>query len=327
MIKIQLDNVTKTELISMHLNDAKKAKTGLFNILQEKKIKSFLKHKHYKIYTFFYEPSGELNKSKIEKLLLADKSQMVKYISILGKYHPNDPKDVKASNELIDNIFKYDSFSKRKVAYDIMKKMDVRVCPYCNRQYTVTLKNHKVRPQFDHYFPKSEYPYLALTLFNLVPSCSICNLSKSSLDTDIDPILYPFDEEFGEEIIFCTKIHEGVSITKYLHGLTDEFDVKIANPKGIMTAKVNKQVNVLHLEDLYNEHKDYIQDIAKNHYINSEKRADELLTIYPLLFRSKIEVMNTFYMNDIRKDNWGNRPLSKLTKDICDELEIQKKIY
>lgn len=326
MIKILLDDFVKQEISDMHWKDATSTKTptGLYNILNNKKIRSLLKRKHIKIYRFFYDSKGILDKAKVKSFLKADKAQMEKYITILGRYNSKDPADVKASKELLDNVFRYDSFSGRNVAYDIMRKMDVRVCPYCNRQYTVTLRDSKVRPQYDHYFSKAEYPYLALTLFNLVPSCGICNLAKSSLDTVSEPIIYPYEEEFGEDIVFRTEMYKGASLIKYLHGLTDEFNVEIKNPKGIMTDEVNEQIKTLHLKDLYNEHKDYIRDIAKSHYINTEKRAKELHKMYPLLFKDEVDVINSFYMNDIRKDNWGKRPLSKLTKDIYDELGIHK---
>lgn len=324
MIKILLDDSVKQELIDMHWEDATKAPTGLYKNLQNKNVKVLLKRKYTKIYSFFYDAKGKPEKAKVETFLKADKAQMEKYISGWGGYDPDDPIAVKASNKLLEKVFRYDNFSSRNVAYDIMRKMDVRVCPYCNRQYTITLRDSKVRPQYDHYFPKAVYPYLALTLFNLVPSCGICNLAKSSLDTVSEPILYPYEEEFGKDIVFRTEMHKGASLLKYLHGLTDEFNVKIKNPYRIMKKQVDEQIDTLHLEKLYNEHKDYIRDIAKSHYINTEKRAKELHKMYPLLFKEEIDVINTFYMNDIRKDNWGKRPLSKLTKDIYDELGIHK---
>ena len=324
MIKIQLDDATKDEIIKMHWDDAKNTSTGLYNVLQDSATQSLLKSNHSKIYNFFFDSKGLLDEAKLESFLKADKAKMRYYIRKLGRYNPKVSADVKASKELLKKVFRYDSFSTRNVASNITHKIDVRVCPYCNRQYTVTLKKHKVRPQFDHYYPKSEYPYLALTLFNLVPSCGICNLAKSSLNTVSYPILYPYDDEFGEDIVFRTEMHKGASIIKYLHGLTDEFKVKIENPKGIMTRKVKRQIKKLHLEDLYNEHKDYIKDIAKSHYINTEKRAKELHKRHPLLFKEEINVINTFFMNDIRKENWGKRPLAKLTKDIYDELGIHK---
>lgn len=79
----------------------------------------------------------------------------------------------------------------------ILQLMDVPVCPYCNRQYTFTLASGKSRPQMDHYYPRDLYPYLAVSLYNLVPCCAVCNTAKGPLDTMKDPILYPYDEGFS----------------------------------------------------------------------------------------------------------------------------------
>ncbi len=185
-----------------------------------------------------------------------------------------------------------------------------------------------VRPQFDHYFPKTYYPYLALSVWNLVPSCSICNMAKSKLDTADkgNAILYPYEDEFGEEIIFKMYKHKDKSFSNFVHGLSQDFDIHICNIKGNLPHEIEVQNEKLHLEDLYNNHKDYVTDIIKKHYITNENRVNELLKRHPLLFKSKEDVISTIYMNDIRKENWGKRPLSKLTRDIYIELmEIKRR--
>lgn len=40
------------------------------------------------------------------------------------------------------------------------------------------------------------------------------------------------------------------------------------------------------------------------------------------MFLTKEDVISTIYMNDIRKENLGKRPLAKLTRDILEELQI-----
>jgi hypothetical protein len=46
---------------------------------------------------------------------------------------------------------------------------DLGVCPYCDGTLTPPLA------KVDHFYPKSEYPFLALTPENLVPACTDCN--------------------------------------------------------------------------------------------------------------------------------------------------------
>ena len=77
----------------------------------------------------------------------------------------------------------------------------------------------------------------------------------------------------------------------------------------------------LHLDDLYNEHKEYVMDIIKSKYVNSPERIHELLVSFPALFDSYEDVKNLLYMTNIQKEAWGSRPLSKLTYDIDRQLE------
>ena len=84
---------------------------------------------------------------------------------------------------------------------------------------------------------------------------------------------------------------------------------------------MDNQNNRLHITDLYNKHKDYIIDIFKNFHINTDKRMEELLHTFPDIFSTKAEVRSLIFMNDIKKENWGKRPLAKLTYDIYTELE------
>lgn len=67
-------------------------------------------------------------------------------------------------------------------AWHFIDSLGVRYCPYCNAE-TVgnmaylaldgTRRLHQ--SDLDHFFPKSEYPLLSLSLYNLVPSCCRCN--------------------------------------------------------------------------------------------------------------------------------------------------------
>ena len=219
MIKINIDEITKKEIEKKLWKDANSNTTGLIKVLNTTKAKNILKKNHKEIYNVLYEKStGNLNLAEVKKLLLADRQELKEYIRIFGDYSSNK----KLSHELQNKIFRYDNYSQRVAAVEILKKMKVTVCPYCNRQYIFTLSKGCVRPQFDHYYPKNRYPYLALSLYNMIPSCSICNMAKSSLDTFKEPILYPFDEEMGSEAKFEIKRKKSGNFVRMLQGVSNE---------------------------------------------------------------------------------------------------------
>lgn len=318
MIKINIDEISKEEIEKKLWEDANSNTTGLIQVLNTTKAKSILMNNHKMIYDVLYDTlTGDLNVAEVKKLLLADRQALKEYIGIFGDYSSNK----KLSDELLDNIFRYDRYSNRIAAVEILKKMKVTVCPYCNRQYIFTLSNGQARPQFDHYYPKSRYPYLALSLYNMIPSCSICNMAKSSLDTLKEPILYPFVEEMGSEAKFEIKRKRNGNFARMLQGISSEFVIDLNTTNAKNEVVILNQMEKLHLDDLYNEHKEYVMDIIKSKYVNSPERINELLMSFPALFDSYEDVKSLLYLTNLQKESWGNRPLSKLTHDIDRQLE------
>lgn len=313
MIKIDM----KQEVEDIFWQDMKNATTGIIKYLNDNDVAGLLEKDYAVLYKHFYDSDRRVKEDEVKRLLLAKKDAMDKYIDEFGTYGGSKTK------QLLEKVFRYDSFSKRKVAYDILQKLDIRVCPYCNRQYTFTVMSSKIRPQFDHYYPKSKYPYLALSLYNLIPCCAICNLSKHESDTKETPILYPYEEEFGEKVVF-RMVEKSV---RGIRGNKNEFDIEIKVEEKYSAEykrKIKHEKECFALEELYNEHKDYVGDIIKNHYIYSEQRVQELMCKFPTLFSRKEDVLKTIYMIDYRKESWGKRPLAKLTHDIILQLENKK---
>lgn len=223
---------------------------------------------------------------------------------------------------LLNHVFRYEVFSQRKEFITLLKDMDVNVCPYCNRQYTFTVsdKNGAVRPQIDHYKAKDKYPYFAISLMNLIPSCAQCNQSKSDKE---DEVLYPYSDEMGYEMGFKTRMKSDIN---YLFGERDalgefeiELDIRNENPK--LAQKADHSKNIFHLEKLYNEHKDYILYLFWKNYVFSEEYLEGICKEFPDMFPLKSDMENLLYLMDITKEAWGKRTLSKLTHDISREMK------
>lgn len=68
---------------------------------------------------------------------------------------------------------------------EFIRNLNLRVCPYCGDTYiyesarTQDGKIMIVKPQLDHFLPKSKYPFFAMSFSNLIPSCPSCNLSPN----------------------------------------------------------------------------------------------------------------------------------------------------
>lgn len=213
----------------------------------------------------------------------------------------------------------------------LIKELDIKVCPYCNRNFIDTYvpdKNGKLKSnaQLDHFYPKEQYPYLALSLYNLIPCCSVCNHGKLNINEEL---IYPYRECFGDYAKFETAFFEGDEEGNYdvsfLLGNSDNFRIELKpidcnSENGI---KIQRSIDAFHLNDLYKLHNDYVRELIKKAIIYNESRIDELYTQYTELFRNREEVVQMIVSNYIGDDDLGKRPLAKLTKDICEELGLR----
>ncbi|MBM9488807.1 hypothetical protein JBE38_23015 [Pseudomonas sp. ICBG1301] len=91
-------------------------------------------------------------------------------------------------------------------AYALCASTQLKVCPYCHIQPIDTyvspdgLKSY--RPNIDHYYPKAEFPFLALSIGNFIPCCEKCNgpQMKGATRFDLTPHLHPLVD--AENITF-----------------------------------------------------------------------------------------------------------------------------
>jgi len=206
-----------------------------------------------------------------------------------------------------------------------INELDMKVCPYCNRNYIFNfLKANKknATAQLDHFFDKGTYPYLAVSMYNLVPSCITCNQRKSSKKVDI---FYPYLESFNDSVKFK---YDGIkSIQFFSNQKLDFFEenrVMFHLEATDNIDKVKKHIEVFNLESLYAEHKDIVSELLQKRVIYSDSYIDELFEQYEgTLFRNREDLLRLITCGYVSDDEIGKRPLSKLIKDISEELGLR----
>ena len=249
-------------------------------------------------------------KITLKKLILADLSYLESLVDFLEKN-----KTVTKLTTLEKDYF-LTLYSRLKKA-NFIKKIGVSSCLYCNRNYIFNFsKNNKqnATAQLDHFFDKSTYPYLAVCLYNLIPSCATCNQRKSSKRVDI---LHPYYDSFDKKATFKLDIKSST----FYHSLNG-FDVNLeANNEDDL--KTEKSIEVFNLQQLYNNHKDIILELIQKQAIYNESYLDELLTQYEgTLFKNREDLQRLISGGYVSDEEIGKRPLSKLIKDISEELGL-----
>ncbi|QWH54247.1 hypothetical protein [Bacillus mycoides] len=334
MIKIELNKHIKKEIEELHLK--------FFNDKQLPKLDKFLKTKNLNNNQSKEEHRFLRFLRKIRKyILLGTPEQHQKLILHIYKNYSGQlrnnikkskKKNSKASvlNNELKAVFNYDSFCRSNnlnvwCAYQLLNKINIQVCPYCNRQYITTLYTDggKTRAQLDHFFDKASYPYLGISLYNLVPSCSVCNTSlKGQEKFLVSTHVHPYIDSFGDKYRFTFELANNIESLITKEGkINIGFRSNKVDPGFEKKAENNNKVFLL--EQLYNEHSNIVKETLQKHIWYSDDYAESLLKSYPGIFNNKDEILRMVFNSEIEGNDFNQRPFSKLITDIAKELQIR----
>lgn len=159
------------------------------------------------------------------------------------------------ASKYIDDVSKYN-------AYTFIRNLGLSVCPYCDEEYIEvldTVDGKTIRTlELDHFFPKSQYPALALCFFNLVPSGQNCNGIK--METFLG--MSPYEETIEE----CTYLSPDLPIGVNMETVSvDDCEIHFHPKLGMQ-----ENVKVLCLEQRYQKHKD-----KAHRYLTIKQQYDE----------------------------------------------------
>lgn len=219
------------------------------------------------------------------------------------------------------NVF-YDNWSKKGINYWITEKTKLKVCPYCNISYTYN-RGKTVTAQLDHFFPKSEYPILALCFYNLVPSCPACNKIKFD---DTKEMASPYKDGAFKDLRITWDYRKDADQNKYsekdsLATLEEMIEIKIE------TFKEDEQHNLtsMKIKEAYQQHRDYASEIIKKARTYTNPEAQKLICDISASVGITPEEVERFYLGNYSDENDLNkRPLTKMTKDFYQEIVYAK---
>lgn len=261
-----------------------------------------------------------LTEDKVNEFLTAKPERLIVLHGELER-HINNEED----RRFIKRIFNYDSFIKqnKKMSYALAHLMEVNTCTYCNRQYTLTVddvdKNgtvveHLIRPEFDHWFSQKDYPDLALSYYNLIPACHICNSNlKRDKETKLDEHIHPYiDKRTGFRFSYVpTSDGYAVDVVRE-GGVDDKYFKKVENTLELFKIpQIYGAHSELELKELLElattNHPDYISTLVNEVMAKLGVREEDA---YRMLFG--IEIMEEHYLK---------RPMSKFKSDIIKKIK------
>ena len=231
-----------------------------------------------------------------------------------------------SKNNIVKQLFNYDKAKSKiitpklsklqpKISKFIQDKVGVDTCYFCNIEFINKFKNidGKIKNGFtlDHYIDKGKYPFLALSLYNLIPSCYTCNSKVKGTDeiNNLSPSSSKFD--FNERVKFRTFMeNDNLQIV-------DERDFRLLLKENF-SDKYREYIDGFLLNERYEYHKYKVIEMINKRKEYSNSRIKELAN----LTRKTEEEVKQDLFGEYLSEDLHKRPLSKLIKDISQELGL-----
>lgn len=208
-------------------------------------------------------------------------------------------------------------------------KLGINACVYCNEVSIVSGEkvvdgNHEIwaRYEVDHFYPKDKYPYLSTSFYNLQPSCSNCNGSKS----DKMALFNLYTDDTGRQDVFRFSVGDAAQIVEARTNRNpDALEIHLtASEDGLQ----QNHDDLFHVESVYQKahRRDAwrIMNILYNHedsYIRSLKAF-----LCGHLTDSDHDILMDYFQEydyDMNKDMVHKKPLNKLAQDIVEFYEMK----
>lgn len=262
---------------------------------------------------------------------ILDTTKLSYFINI-KPYTPKEKAKMIKFYEALTNKLGYDTIQS-KIFPSIIEKLNIKTCVYCNIQYAIVADKNSMF-QLDHCWPKSKYPYLSTSFYNLQPCCGACNQRKSDAD-----IRYGSKKEYNLSIWklksdpcsndrFFFHLEENGLIEYKL--FSSKHDRTLLKLKYTSREKATDEENdflkeieeKFHISSQYNNLLDVVEETVWKHQIYSPAYQDTLVAQFNKLFpdvNNQVKRLITGTYED--EKNIYKRPLTKMIHDIWEELD------
>jgi hypothetical protein len=217
---------------------------------------------------------GEIKK-RLDTIIIGSAMELQDIIDNAGFHFPQ--KSIELS--CINWVFYYGKLGKdgyklkdgKWTTYTLTSELGLSVCPYCNRNWIVTVTDENVpgttkkivNPQLDHFFSQEEQPQFAVSFYNLIPSCEACNARiKKRIQFNFNDYIHPYVNCYGND----SKFEAMPTDLDSQQGKGNNFKVSLAHNKNIdkkLKSKIEKSHTTFQIENIYEQHGDIIADLYK----------------------------------------------------------------
>lgn len=271
-------------------------------------------------YNFLQKRTLAWIKRGLHSILTASPEWLERVTLIVNKYCNGLFRDKDANNRCqstkfgdeIYKAFNYEGYRKNTLI-SLAEKLNIKSCPYCNMHYTLFAEEGKkykdklTKFQYDHFFNKTDYPLLSMSLYNLIPSCGVCNQGKSTGHLSLK--FHPYASCIADQFHF--KVTD--PLTLYYGGKKDRMELNMI-PGNSTNEEIKEFDDTFHLHTLYRRHRDIAQEVFDKAY---EEPYYLFTSSFKFLSGAASEYMlRLTYGAYLNKNEIEKRPMSKFIQDL-----------
>jgi len=234
--------------------------------------------------------------------------------------HRAGAQQIKTHISHLKSVFNYTWFTDKENVYNAYKltsNLARHTCTYCNRSYTSTVIRESdglqvIRPTLDHWFFKAGHPLLAISFYNLIPSCYPCNsAAKGSTLMNLNDYTHPYKD---------ANQTNDFEFRYFYRETTSQYKIFLKTALGA-TEKSRDTLLEMHIDEIYNTHQSELTDlllIGKNYtesYVESLKK----------MFKGKLttkEIYRIAFGTEYEESDFYKRPLSKFKSDVLKQMGV-----
>lgn len=226
-------------------------------------------------------------------------------------------------HELIIAAMRYEAL-REKDFLPYIKKLGIKSCVYCNAQLAIVVErasDDKLigRLELDHHFPKSEYPFLCTSFFNLFPVCGNCNRLKSNDKIDFDLYVESTTENQNPFVFSLSP----ASIVKYLTDYNEDHLEINFNSKNDANALADNLDKKLCIRGIYDTQKDLAAELVCKSKIYTPGYRADLMKNFNAIFPDQALLNRIIIGSYDKAADIHKRPMSKFIQDIANQLHLK----
>ena len=269
-----------------------------------------------------------------DRIVNADPNQMELLIDEFEKILPHRYMNKKLGgskkmfHEQIVSAMRYEDLRDKEFP-EYLLNSNLRTCVYCNAQSTLSIepvyynktrkkKRKKIlaKLQLDHFHPKSKYPFLCTSFFNLYPTCANCNLAKGkedakfelyTLGNDLNPFQFWIDDK---SILDYWTTLDLKKIKIYLETLNGDIEL------------LHNHNDLFQIQKIYDAQKDIGEELVWKQKANPKIYRRLLNKTFNKIFPDPSIIDRMIIGNYSKPEEIFKRPMAKYSQDIARQLKL-----